>query len=382
MPSGIILVADDAAQNRSVLHSMLANQGYTVFEAEDGATALALLNQHAFDLVLLDVYMPSMDGFEVCQRIKADSRTRDVPVIFISASDSRLDKVRAFNVGAIDYITKPIHAQEVLARVRTHISLYRHQRELEMLRAAQLDQLKALDEAKSRFVRAVSHDLKNPLGLILSAADMLRETGLTNEQSELVTVIERKAGFMLTMISDLLDLTRLTSGTPPNYAPTSLRTLIQEALVGFELQAENKQLSFAVHLPEEDAIVEVERHAICRTLGNLVSNAIKYTEQGSVEVHVEVASETFSIAVRDTGLGIPQEELPYIFDKFYRIPQPAYRKEDGTGLGLAIVKAIVEQHQGTIHVETAVGKGSTFRVTLPRQAKHSTKHQTESDSQT
>jgi signal transduction histidine kinase len=382
MSSGTILVVDDTAQNRALLHSMLTRRGYTVLQAEDGLSALALLEHQSPDLVLLDIHMPHLDGFETCQRIKAAPHMRDIPIIFISASDGQLDKVRAFSVGAIDYLTKPIQMQEVLARVNTHISLYRQQRELEALRAAQIDQLRAVDEVKNRFIRAVSHDLKNPLGLILSAADMLRETGLSEEQAQLVTVIERKANFMLAIISDLLDLARLTAGTPPNYAPTSLRTLIQESLVGYDLQAESKQLSFSVSLPQEDALVEVERHAICRMIGNLVSNAIKYTSKGGVDVRVETAPETFSITVRDSGLGIPEEELPHIFDKFYRIPLPAYRKEDGTGLGLAIVKAIVEQHQGNIQIETAVGAGSTFRVTLPRQPKRAINHHNEGDCET
>ncbi|MFQ3535254.1 MAG: hybrid sensor histidine kinase/response regulator [Aggregatilineales bacterium] len=382
MPNGTILVVDDADNNRSLLHSLLSHQGYTVLQAGDGLAALAILEKEAPDLVLLDVQMPHMDGFETCQRIKANPRTRSVPVIFISASDEVKDKIYAFTVGAIDYVTKPLHAKEVVARVNTHVSLYQQQRELDALRATQINQLKALDEAKSRFVRSISHDLKNPLGLILSATDVLRETQLSDTQAQLVGIIEHKAHFMLSIISNLLDLARLTAGVPPNHMPTSLRTLIQESLVGFDLQAESKQLAFSVSLPEEDALVEVERHAICRMIGNLVSNAIKYTSKGGIDVRVEVAPEAFSIAVSDSGLGIPPEALPYIFDKFYRIPLAEYRKEDGTGLGLAIVKAIVEQHQGTIDVETAVGVGSTFRVTLPRQPKRGRNHHKGSNSST
>ncbi|PJF35892.1 MAG: hypothetical protein CUN49_08195 [Candidatus Thermofonsia Clade 1 bacterium] len=377
MPNGTILVVDDAPHNRSLLSTLLSRQGYTVLQAEDGSSALALLQEHAPDLVLLDIHMPHLDGFETCRRLKADPRTRPIPVVFISGSDGTLDKVTAFNVGAIDYLTKPLHAQEVIARVNTHVSLYQQQRELEAMRAARINHLQTLDEIKERFIRAVSHDLKNPIGLILSAADMLRDTALSEEQSQLLSIIERKANFMLAIISDLLDLARLTTEPSPRYATTSLRALMQEALVGFDLQAESKQLAFEVCLPEEDALIEVERHALCRMVNNLVSNAIKYTPSGKVEVRVETAPETFSITVRDSGLGIPPEELPYIFDKFYRIPKPEYRKEDGTGLGLAIVKAIVEQHQGSIQVETAVGVGSTFRVTLPRQAKRGTNHQNE-----
>ncbi len=374
MPNGTILVVDDMARNRSLLEAMLSHEGYAVLQAENGLGALAILERELPDLVLLDVQMPHMDGFETCRRIKADLRTCNIPVIFISVSDEARDKVYAFTVGAVDYVTKPLHPREVVARVNTHVSLYRQQRELEALRAAQIDHLKIVDEIKTRFIRAVSHDLKNPLGLILSATDMLRETGLSDEQTQLIGIIERKAHFMLAIISDLLDLAHLTAEEAPNYATTSLRALALEALVGFDLQAESKQLAFSVSLPQEDALVEVDRHAVSRMIGNLVSNAIKYTSQGGVEVRVETAPETFSVIVRDSGLGIPPEALPHIFDKFYRIPLPAYRQEDGTGLGLAIVKAIVDQHHGSIDVKTTVGAGSTFTVTLPRRARRPINH--------
>jgi signal transduction histidine kinase len=372
MPSGTILLVDD--HNRLQLSALLIEQGYAVLQAEDGAAALALIERQLPDLILLSAHAPMLNGFEICQRLKADPRTRALPIILICKADETLDRNRAFNVGADDYVSNPLHTQEVLARVNAQLRLRQMQRELDMLRATQGDQMRALNDVKDRFIRAISHDLKNPLGLILSAADMLRETPLSSDQEQLLTIIERKANFMLAIISDLLDLAQLTVETTPHYALTSLRALVQESLIGFDLQAAYKQLAFNVHLPEEDALVEVERHAVCRMINNLVSNAIKYTSEGGVEVRVETAPEAFSIVVRDSGLGIPEEALPYIFDRFYRIPQPEYRKEDGTGLGLAIVKAIVEQHQGTIQVETAVGVGSTFRVTLPRQPKRGSNH--------
>jgi signal transduction histidine kinase len=372
MPSGTILVVDDASHNRSQLSALLSEQGYTVLQAEDGEKALALLARQLPDLVLLDAHLPTPNGFDLCQRLKADPRTRALPIILICAADEMLDKDRVFNVGANDYVSNPLHAQEVLARVSAQLRLRQMQQELDALRVTQIDPMQALDDEKHK--RDIPHDLKNSLGLILSAADMLRETPLSDDQAQMLTIIERKANFMLAIITDLLDLARLTVKTTPRYALTSLRALAQESLVGFDLQAAYKRLAFKVYLPEEDALVQVERHAISRMIDNLVSNAIKYTARGGVEVRVETAPETFSIAVRDSGLGIPAEALPYIFDRFYRIPLPEYLQEDGTGLGLAIVKAIVEQHQGTIQVETAVGVGSTFCVTLPRQPKQGTNH--------
>jgi signal transduction histidine kinase len=371
MPSGTILVVDDASHNRSQLGALLSEQGYTVLQVEDGEKALALLERQLPDLVLLDAHLPTPNGFDLCQRLKADPRTRALPIILICAADEMLDKDRVFNVGANDYVSNPLHAQEVLARVSGQLRLHQMQQELDALRVTQIGLVQALNDDKDR--RAI-HDLKNSLGLILSAADMLRETPLSDDQAQWLTIVERKANFMLALITDLLDLARLTAEAAPRYALTSLHALAQESLVGFDLQAAYKRLAFDVRLPKEDALVQVERHAINRMINNLVSNAIKYTAEGGVEVRVETAPETFSIVVRDSGLGIPAEALPHIFDKFYRIPLPEYLKEDGTGLGLAIVKEIVDQHQGTIQVETAVGVGSTFHVTLPRQPKQGTNH--------
>ncbi|MBO9308562.1 MAG: hybrid sensor histidine kinase/response regulator [Chloroflexi bacterium] len=370
MPDGTILLVDHVPCNRLQLSALLTEQGHTVLQAGDGAMALALLEQRLPDLVLLNTHLPGLDGFDLCRRLKADPRTRALPVILICTAGEALDKDRVFSVGASDYVSNPLHAQEVLARVSAHLSLRQKQRELDALRAAQGAPMQALND--DRDWRSISHDLRNSLALILSAADELRRTPLSDDQAQMIAIIERKASHVLAIISNALD--SLAAEAAPRYAPTSLRALVQESLAGFDLLAAHKRLAFDVHLPEEDALVQVERRAVSRVIGNLVSNAIKYTTEGGVEVRVETAPETFSIIVRDSGLGIPAEALPRIFNKFYRAPQPKYLKEDGTGLGLAIVKAIVERHQGTIQVATAVGVGSIFRVTLPRQPKQSANH--------
>lgn len=367
MSNGTILVVDDVEHNRRILDGLLRQHGgYDILQAADGVEALAIARQTRLDLVLLDINMPNLDGFETCVQLKADPQTRPIPVIFVSSSDESLDKVRAFGVGAIDYVTKPLHIPEVLARVNTHVALYRQQRELEMLRQEQISHLESLAEAKDKFVRSVSHDLKNPLGIIIGAVETLRESPLTEEQVQLVDIIERKTGFMLAIISDLLDIARIEAGYAPDRAPISLHVLVQEALIGFDLLAERKQINLLVRLPANDTEVNVERHAVCRVIANLVANALKYTaEGGSVVLEASTEDDQLVIVVRDNGSGIPEEALPHLFEKFYRVPEPAYLQEEGTGLGLAIAKAIVEQHDGTISVETALGKGSTFSVRLP-----------------
>ncbi len=367
MPNGTILVVDDVEYNRRILDGLLRQHGgYDILQVADGLEALAIARQTRLDLVLLDINMPNLDGFETCIQLKADSRTRPVPVIFVSSSDESLDKVRAFGVGGIDYVTKPLHIPEVLARVNSHVALYRQQRELEVLRQEQIRYLESIAEIKDKFMRGVSHDLKNPLGIIIGAVETLRESPLTEEQVQLVDIIERKAGFMLAIISDLLDIARIEAGYAPNRAPISLHLLVQEALVGFDLLAERKQINLLVQLPANDTEVNVERHALCRVIANLVANALKYTaEGGTVALEASTEDDHLSIIVRDNGFGIPEEALPHLFEKFYRVPQPNHAEEEGTGLGLAIAKAIVEQHDGTINVETTLGEGSTFSVRLP-----------------
>ncbi len=356
--SGQILVVDDVQANRQIMLSMLQSRGYQVVLAESGEEALAIVREVPPDLILLDVNMPVMDGYVVCEHIKADPSTRDIPVIFVSAMGEVTDKVRGFQVGGVDYITKPFKIEEVLARVRSQITLSR-----------QRQQILALSRMKDQLIHTVSHDLKNPINIIMGYADMMtRPDELSQEDvADFAGMVLATARKMNMLVSDLLDISQLeTGGVKLKIEPVCAATLIAETLDTFDMLASQKPITLTSQVDPPDLSFPADPRRLGQVLSNLVSNGIKYTPAGG-QVSVSAQQEDGHIVLRvaDTGLGIPPDVVPRLFEKFYRIPEEAYYAEEGTGLGLSIVQGIVEQHGGSITVESEVGQGSTFQVILP-----------------
>lgn len=356
--NGRVLIVDDQHSNRQVMMSMLRGRGYEVALAEGGEEALAIIPQFMPDLVLLDVAMPGMDGYEVCERIKADSALADIPVIFVSAMQEIDNKVRGFQVGGVDYITKPFKVEEVLARVRSQITLS-HQRQ----------QIIALSRTKDQLIHTVSHDLKNPINIIMGYVDMLtRPEELTHaEITEFANSVMSTARNMNALVSDLLDISQLeTGGIKLKIQTVRAATAIENALIALEMMAGQKNVELSAEVDPPDLAFPADPRRIGQVLANLVSNGIKYTPEGG-RVHVSAHRDNgwAVLRVMDNGLGIPADVLPRLFEKFYRIPDAEYYQQEGTGLGLSIVQGIVEQHGGTIAVESEVGQGSVFQVAMP-----------------
>jgi signal transduction histidine kinase len=359
MSRGRILIVDDAAENLRVLHDLLKAEGYTVLTAMRGEVALnAVAAPPPPDLVLLDVRLPGMDGYEICRRLKADPASRDIPVMFLSAGSDMADKVEGFRVGGVDYVTKPFQVEEVLARVATHLALSRQRHEIV-----------ALSALKDQLIRTISHDLKNPLTIVLGNAEYLLTSPAPVAEGDargMIAGIQKRGQEMLRLVTDLLDLSRIEEGMPLRIQAVDLEPLLLAQALRAEVFARAAGVALKVE-PSADAVsVLADPERIGQVLANLVSNAIKYTPAGgSVVLAARVEGRYGELSVRDTGVGIPSEALPELFKPFYRVPATGARKTEGTGLGLSIVKAIVEQHRGEIHVESVVGSGSTFTVRLP-----------------
>lgn len=367
---GSVLIVDDTPANLNLLFAMLTNHGYKVRAAINGNMALKSVFAALPELILLDINMPEMNGFDVCRQLKADIRTRDIPIIFISASDETEDKVRAFDVGGVDYVTKPFQVEEVLARVGTQMMLYQQRRELEEFRQREIDYFKDLNHMKDQFVATVSHDLKNPIGVIKGYADLLEKNpALANDPQaqDYIKRIRRGAEQMLILVTDLLDLAKIEAGMELGVSPNSLDGFLRDQLENFGMLAENKSISLGYTPPRQDVMLMFDPNRMSQVIKNLLSNAIKYTHDGGkVDISTETRDHHVLIKISDSGLGIPTEDIPFIFDKFYRVSKQEYlAAADGTGLGLSITKAIVEQHRGTIRVESEVGKGSVFHIELP-----------------
>ncbi|MBF2048813.1 MAG: hybrid sensor histidine kinase/response regulator [Leptolyngbya sp. IPPAS B-1204] len=367
---GTILIVDDTPNNLRLLSSMLTKQGYEVRSAISGSVALMAVRTVPLDLILLDINMPKMNGYEVCQQLKADEQTRDIPVIFLSALGEPLDKVQAFQVGGVDYITKPFQVEEVLARVENHLMLRRMQIELQQAKADALRALaqeQELNRLKSEFVAMISHDFRTPLTSIQGFAELLHYGGdtLTTEMQErYFDKINAAVEHMLYLLDEVLMIGRIESGTTQcQPVPLDLEQFCREIYESLELSAHHQykiQFSYTGDCKQ----VNIDQVLLNRILTNLLSNAIKYSpEHSQIDFNVYCDTRNAVFEIKDEGIGIPLENQQQLFKTFYRCNNVGQIK--GTGLGLAVVKRCVDAHQGQIQLESQEGVGTTVRVQLP-----------------
>jgi signal transduction histidine kinase len=368
-----ILVVDDTLANLQLLTGMLKDRGYRVRPVPSGKLALQAIQKEPPELILLDINMPEMNGYEVCAFLKADEALREIPVLFISALDEMIDKVKAFAAGGVDYITKPFQFEEVEARVKTHLKLRRLQLELErqnrQLRES-YEQLKKLEDLRDNLTNMVVHDMRSPLMGItgnLEILEMYAEKKLSREDMESLRNARSSSLVLVGMVTSLLDISRLEQGQMPlDVTCSDMDDLIQDALKS--LGSLTKQVSLLFHKTNLPVLVTCDVNLITRVIANLVGNAIKFAPEGSkVTVSVEKEGEGTKLCVADTGNGIPLEYHEKIFEKFGQVVNRQHRQRYSTGLGLTFCKLAVEAHGGKIGVESEVGKGSTFWFTLPLQ---------------
>jgi two-component system sensor histidine kinase/response regulator len=358
-----ILIVDDTPANLDVLAEMLEAQGYRARPVPSGSLALQSARVQPPDLILLDINMPEMDGYEVCQHLKADEHLKNIPVIFISALRDTTDKVQAFNAGAVDYITKPFQFEEVKARVQTHLHLYRMQKKLEQQYAA----IKKLEELKDNLTHMIVHDMASPIQTIGLAVDLVvsGEAGAGRANVEVLSRASDAARNLSEMVNSLLDISRMESGQMPLHrTPADLRHLAGEAAETMGLLAGAKNIRLSVQGPS--APLHGDTDLIRRVFINLIGNALKFTpEGGEVMVTVSASDGWAAAEVRDTGIGIPEECHERIFEKFGQIDAGPRTHERSFGLGLTFCRLAVVAHGGRIGVRSRLGAGSTFWLMLP-----------------
>jgi len=316
--------------------------------------------------------MEGLDGFETCRRLKADPKTAETPVIFISARSDVQDVVEGFDQGGVDYIVKPFQTEEVLARVKTHLQLYSLKRQRERL-IEELEQknqeLVSLNELKNRFLGIAAHDIRNPLSSIKGFVELLSLSGETfsaEEYTEMMELINKSVNDLLVMVDDLLDISVIESGNLKlDLGPADMKSLLEDRIQVNSGHARGKNITIHKNLPDLEPSV-FDRKRMAQVMDNLISNAIKYSPLGS-NVYIGLSREDgwACITVRDEGQGIRREDQPQLFTGFQKLGSKPTGGEKSTGLGLAIVKSIVDAHQGRIEVTSEVGKGSTFEVRLP-----------------
>lgn len=367
--TGYILLVDDVIENLNMLTDMLQHQGHTIDVASNGKDALEQINKKEPDIILLDIQMPGMTGYDVCREIRANPETAHIPVIFLSALIETADIVKAFDAGGNDYVSKPFKYREVMARVESQLKMAHQRQEIQALRERDKHQFEALAKMKNNFLYSAAHDLKNPLTGMLLYTQVLRMTPPENvaDLEELAQGIENTARKMQRLTMDILDLAQMQVGDQMQMVEQALQPIFHNTVKNLEVLAKEKDIKLDLQLLEETIIYPVEASYFERMLDNLVSNAIKYTpEGGDVLLALQDYDTHYEISVRDTGIGIPENDLPNLFDAFYRVKSDDHKKENGTGLGLSIVAAIVDEHGGEIIVESVVDEGSTFIVILPK----------------
>jgi signal transduction histidine kinase len=362
-----LLVVDDIPDNIALMSGLLKDD-YHVKIATGGETALKIAaSDPPPDLILLDIIMPGLDGYEVCRRLKLDPRTMNIPVIFLTAKAEVEAEEKGLKLGAVDYITRPVSPPILMARVKTHLALkamadFLQNKNLE-LESARLVAEKA-NLAKSDFLSSMSHELRSPLNAILGFAQLMETESPAPSPSQRASIDQiLGAGWhLLTLINEILDLAKIESGQVPlSKEPVSLAEVIRECQGMTEPQAQQRGIRMAFPQFELPYFVHADRTRLKQVLINLLSNAIKYNiKDGAVEVTcTESAPERIRVSVRDSGAGLYPEQLMQLFQPFNRLGQEVGR-EEGTGIGLVVAKRLVELMGGAIGVESTLGTGSLF----------------------
>lgn len=359
---GNLLIVDDNVANISVLFDFLTLYGFDIKVAEDGVEALRVMEDNELtdeekpELILLDILMSNINGFETCRRLKMNPETKDVPVIFMTSLADTDSKIKGFELGAVDYITKPFSQDEVLARVRTHLTLRRLRKKLEQ----QNSELEA-------FSRTVAHDLKTPLSGLIGLTGLLLQndnSNLNEQQLKHIHYIGKSTEKMFNIVNALLLLAGV-SKTKVSLTPLAMGDIVGQVKERLKLQIENTQAE--LFLPQNWPVAYGYAPWVEEIWANYLSNALKYGGQPpKLYLGAQLEPDYVRFWVRDNGEGLSEAAKARLFTPFTRLNRNPERKQEGTGLGLSIVRSIVEKLGGQVGVESEEGKkGSLFYFTLP-----------------
>lgn len=400
-----ILIVDDNPNNLITLR-MLINEyiNADVLEVSSGESALQILYEQPVDLILLDIQMEKMDGFEVASYIKKRKKTRDIPIVFLTAAYiSEEFRKRGFEIGAVDYITKPIDEYQLINRINVYLKLIEKERHMNILlekkikeqtnellkqteelkeQAEELKKAKeeavAANEAKSMFLANITHELRTPLNILLSSTQLINYY-LDSTQSiekeklkEKISMQTQNCNRLLRLINNLIDITKIdTSNFTLIYARCNIVNIIEAITMSVVDYISTKGIKIIFDTDVEEKFIMCDLDSIERIILNLLSNAIKFTPKGgTIFVNIKDFQNFIRVSVRDTGIGIREDMLSVIFERFKQVDNLLTRENEGSGIGLSLVKALVEMHGGQISVISEYQSGSEFIIDLPVDIMH------------
>ncbi len=376
-----VLVVDDEPENCEVLKLLLTAQGFRVVTAEDGAEALETVAAAPPDAILLDVRMPVLDGFETCQRLKAQPSTVFIPIILITALTSTKDRIQGAAAGADDFITKPFDGVELTTRLKSllrlkslHDQLELHNRDLERRVAERtldlqqaLAELQELDRLKSQFIANVSHELRTPLMHAKTCVQLLADEALgtlTSDQLKSMHVAQTAIGQLENIVADVLDFSD-SQGRALTLTAVALPGICRTAVEELGPFAAKQRVTIRLDLPQEIPLVLANRPALTRMLRHLLDNAVKFSPpESTVFISAELLPPQVRLSIQDSGCGMAPPQVGHIFDAFYQVDGASTRRANGLGIGLAVVKKLAEAQGIQMGVESQLGEGSRFYFDL------------------